>query len=148
MARMPFKLEGGRDLLNTLADLPKAAQQGVLRRVMTKAIEPIAKNVTAKAPKRFGDLEESMTTGGKNKLNKRQRSLNRESRNETQVHFGTADPAGIASEFGNEHQAAQPFFRSEWESGKDGARRTIERELGDEIVKTATRRAKRLAKGK
>lgn len=148
MTKQPFKLEGGRALLDTLADLPKATQQGVLRRVMNKAIEPIAANVKAKAPKLYGDLEKSLITGGKNKLNKRQRSLNRESRNETQVHFGTSDPAGIANEFGREGQAANPFFRSEWESGKDGARRTIERELGGEIVKTATRRAKRMAKGK
>lgn len=141
MAGAPFRMDGGRQLLDVLADLPKSTQSATLRRVMKKAIEPIAENVKANAPTRYGDLEEDLKVG--TKLNKRQRALNRENKGETQLHFGTVDPAGIANEFGNSHQRAQPFFRSEWEGGKAGALRTIEQELGTEIVKTAERRARR-----
>lgn len=146
MAKRPFTLDGGRELLDNLAALPKSTQSGVLRRVMSKALKPIADEVKRDAPERYGDLEESLIEGGKNKLNKRQRSLNKDRPKETQVHFGTADPAGIANEFGNAHQRAQPFFRSAWEGGKEGALRTIERDLGQEIVDTAARRARRQRK--
>lgn len=138
MAGAPFRLEGGRQVLDNLAELPKATQKNVLKRVLTKALEPIASNVKAKAPHLFGDLEKDLHIGVK--LNKRQTALNKADKASTEVHFGTSDPAGMMNEFGNSRQAAQPFFRSEWEGGKHNALESIKRDLGSEIMAAVARR--------
>lgn len=139
--RAPFTFSGGEEVISALKQLPKATQNNTLRRVLREAMEPIATEVKGNAPTKWGDLEESLVTG--TKLNKRQSSMNRENRKVTQLHFGTSDPAGIANEFGNSHQAAQPFFRQAWESGKFRALATIGLKLADQIYAAVARRQRR-----
>lgn len=142
--KLDFRLDGGRQLLDTLAGLPKPLQTRVLRNVMREALEPIAAQVKADAPVLWGDLEEDLHIGVK--LNKRQTSLNRENKKVTQLHFGTNDPAGMMNEFGTSEMPAQPFFRSAWEGGKFRALETIKSRLGEIIVRSAARHGKRKAR--
>lgn len=143
-----FRLEGARELYATFAKLPRATQRNALMRVLKEAIEPLAFAVAQKAPYETGYLAAHQFTGPTSMLNKSQRKKERRDAGkfEAMIHFGTADPAGLMNEFGTINQAAQPFFRSEWESQKNAILREIQNSLGRQIEAAGRRYAKRLAK--
>lgn len=134
--RVKLGLEGAADMRAALRELPKVTRRAALRRILKKAIEPLAEAVQRNAPYRFGDLRENLTVG--TKLTRRQRSMNRDERG-TVLHFGTADPAGMMNEFGTRKQGPQPFFRSEWEGRKWSILEAIKRLLWDEIMSSVAR---------
>lgn len=140
-----FHLSGARALYATFAELPRTAQRQVLERTLREVITPFGEKVRAKTPVRFGFLRESETVGPYRKLNKRQKRIERQDRGkfEATMHFGTADPAGLMSEFGNAHMSAHPFFRAEWESSKFQMLHDIERTLGPQIIAGAQRIARK-----
>jgi HK97 gp10 family phage protein len=139
------KVEGFRELEAALADLPKATGKNVLKRVLLKAAKPIEDAARANAPKLSGALERNVTTG--TKLNRRQASMAKKlGKAAVEVHVGASDPAGVQTEFGNEHQAAEPWLRPAWDAEADGALDVIKNELGTEIDKAAARAARRAAK--
>jgi len=151
-----IKVEGLRELDAALgalaAEYGKTAGKAVLRRVADKALQPMAETARQLAPDDPAtvgkDLKASITVGGK--LNKRQARLARKDQNKATVtrYMGTADPAGVQNEFGNVHQAPQPFMRPAFDQHALGAIKIVASELGPEIEKTAARIAKRRAKGK
>lgn len=143
--RTTTKVEGFRELEAALAELPKATGKNVLKRVLLAAAEPIAGDAAANAPQLSGKLSRDVKTG--TRLTKRQASMNRKlGKSEVEVHVGVSDPAGVQTEFGNEHQSAQPWLRPAWDSNANGALETIKSDLGTEIDKAARRVAKRAAK--
>lgn len=146
--KLEFRLDGGRAVLDTLADLPKPTRRNLLMRTMRTEIEPLAAAVRAKAPYLWGDLEQGLHIGPSSKLTRRQRGQDREimGPNAAVLHFGTADPAGMMNEFGLGNNPPQPFFRSEWESRKMGILRGIGQTLGSQIEAAAARRARKLAR--
>lgn len=139
----PFRMTGQRELYAKFAQLPKATQRNVLLRTLKEAIAPLAAAVTAKVPYLTGTLEEHQFTGETRQLTRRQKRMEqRADRGQfvALVHFGTADPAGMMNEFGNAHQAPQPYFRQEWEARKVGLITTIGEILGPQIEAAAARR--------
>jgi hypothetical protein len=134
--RVPFRLEGAEELRAALIELPKATRRSTLRRILKTVIKPLANAVIARAPFKWGDLREHLFTG--TKLTRRQRSM-ADKPGGVELHFGTADPAGMMNEFGREGQFPQPFFRSEWEARKWKMLDDMKRELWDEIMKSVGR---------
>lgn len=141
--KVTFKLEGADELRANLRKLTQATRRNQLRRVLKDAMDPLARAVKARAPKRYGDLEENLVVG--TKLTKRQRQMS--SKSEVQLHFGTADPAGLMEEFqlGN-NKDSTPFFRPEWEGRKRSILDYIGRELGNLVMKAAARADRKAAR--
>lgn len=141
----PFRMEGSDKLYAVFRELPKATKRNVLLRTLKQVIEPLAHAVANKAPYLTGYLSGHMFTGVDRDLTRRQRRMEREEKGDfvVKVHFGTADPAGMMNEFGNAHQAAQPFFRQEWEARKHGMVDEIGAILGPEIESAGVRLAKK-----
>ena len=138
-----FKMHGFRDLERALAALPRTTAKASARRVLKKAGKPIAQVAAEKAPRRQGDLSESYVVG--TRLNKRQRKR-RSKPNVVEVYVGTNNPAGVQTEFGNEHQTAQPHLRPAWDTKKGETLEIISAELAGDIARTTARLAKRAAK--
>lgn len=142
---MLVKMEGLAALEAALLELPKATGKATLRRVLKNAAKPVEAAMVAKAPELTGALKISIRTG--TKLTKRQQRLaKKEGKSSSEIYVGTADPAGIAQEFGTFDQNAQPFARPAWEETQDGALATIAGELGGEIEKSANRLAAKAAR--
>lgn len=145
MARK-VKIEGLRELEAALADLPRATGKNVLRRVLKKAAAPIESTAEALAPHLTGTLERNINMG--TRLTRRQAQMVRkaDSKSSAEIHVGTADPAGIQTEFGNANQNAEPWLRPAWDQNKEGALNTIATDLGGEIDKAAARLARKAAR--
>lgn len=150
------RVDGLKELDQALGELPRAVARGVLRRTGLKALEPFLEDVKslapidadpANTPKRPpGTLRDSYVSGPASRLNPTQRRLARkESTSFVEVYAGTNDPAGIQTEFGNVHQAAQPHARTAWDGAQGSALEIIKAELGGEIERTAERLARRRA---
>jgi HK97 gp10 family phage protein len=143
-------IDGLSDVDDMLGELPKATAKAVLRRVGIKALQPMAETARSLAPDDPAtpdpDLESSITVG--TKLNKSQAREARkdEGRAFVTVYMGTNDPAGVQQEFGNENHGPQPFMRPAFAQDAQGAIKIVADELGDEIMKTVARRAKRAAR--
>lgn len=148
--KVTTRVEGLRELDRALGELPKASAKGVLRRVGLKALKPMAETARRLAPDDPAtsgkDLKASITVG--TKLTQRQaRALRKdEGKAFVTVHMGTADPSGLFQEFGTVNHGPQSFMRPAFQSEARGAIAIVAKELGGEIVKTAKRRAARLAK--
>jgi HK97 gp10 family phage protein len=138
---MSIKLGGFADADAVLGLMKQGAAKGVLRRTGRKALKPFDEAWRANAPVLTGALEKSGSVGSK--LTKRQRqAVERE--NFVEVFAGPgANPQAIQDEFGNVHQPPQPFVRPAWEETKDKALDIVKAELGNELLKTAKRIARR-----
>lgn len=150
MARK-VKTEGFRELevaLSALVDMvggSRATGKNVLKRTLIRAAKPIENDAAANAPVLSGALRRDVKTG--TRLTRRQSAQSRKlGKSTVEVHIGVASPAGVQTEFGNQHQAAEPWMRPAWDSNKDGALDTIGQELGQEIAKAAARVAKKAAR--
>ncbi|WP_085025289.1 HK97-gp10 family putative phage morphogenesis protein [Ensifer aridi] len=142
--RVKVKVEGFRELDKALQQLKRATAKGVARRVLQKAGEPIAEAGRDNAPLGpTGNLKASYGVG--TKLTKRQAKLHRK-QSPVEVFVGPNDPAAIQTEFGNQHQAAEPHLRPAWDAKKDRALEIIGEELAGEIEKAAARAARRAAR--
>lgn len=140
--KVKIKLEGFRELDRALADLPKATGKRASRQALMKAGQIVADAGRANAPiGPTGNLAASYGVG--TKLTRRQSKMHkRESPQE--VFVGPNDPAAVQTEFGNEHQAAEPHLRPAWDANQSKVLDTIKQELISEIGK-ATARAERKA---
>lgn len=139
-----FKVEGLAELDAKLGELSQSAAKGVLRRVGRKALVPFDEAWRARAPVLSGVLSRSGSIGSK--LSRSQRKAHeRESFIEVFAGPGT-NPQAIQTEFGNRHEAAQPYARPAWDATKDQALQIVRTELGGEIAKAAGRATKRAAK--
>jgi HK97 gp10 family phage protein len=167
------KVEGLRELEQSLKTLPRAVARNVLRRVLTKRGEPMAETMRELAPDdpTTGphDLHRSIfvSTKIKNDVGKAEyaqvmrsggtkdeavaalRTARRDAAGEgsfAEVYIGP-DAAhnfyGRFQEFGTSHNAPQPFMRPAWDRHKDGILKGIQDDLWAEIEKAAQRQAKR-----
>jgi len=137
-----MKLEGGKDLEKALMELPKASAKASVRRVLKKAAQIIADAGRGNAPEREGGLKDSYGVG--TRLTKRQRKLHRRE-SEVEVFAGPNDPAAVQTEFGNEHQAAQPHLRPAWDANKHDALDLVSEELWADVLKSIQRYQRRAA---
>ena len=145
MANKTFKFEGGRELDAALAKLPTATAKNVGRRVLKARAKPIRDDAEANAPSFTGRLQDDVKIG--TRLTRRQSAMNRRlGPEEVEVHVGVSDPAGLQTEYGNEHQPAEPWFRPAWDSNVSGALRGIGEDMWTEISKSAKRLARKAAR--
>lgn len=143
--RTPFKVDGLRELDLALSELPKATQGNVLKRTLLRAAEPVEAAAKAKVKKVTGALERDIETG--TKLTRRQAgSARRAGKSQAEVYIGTVDPAGVQTEFGNAHQAADPWFRPAWDESQGAALDIVAGELGSEIEKARGRLARKASR--
>ncbi|MGO7922008.1 HK97-gp10 family putative phage morphogenesis protein [Rhizobium ruizarguesonis] len=145
-----IKIEGLKQLDKALGELPKSTAKAVLRKVLKEAGEPVAAAARGNAPRLTGNLYEHTDYG--TRLTRRQASLHRQAtkddRDFAEAFVGTSDPAGMQHEFGNEHQAAQPWLRPAWDSQKNNALFIITHRLWVVIEEAAARLARRNGKGR
>ncbi|CCE96155.1 hypothetical protein SFHH103_01658 [Sinorhizobium fredii HH103] len=142
--RTKVKIKGFKELDKALQDLKQVTAKGVARRVLTKAAEPIAEAGRANAPLGpTGNLKASYGVGPK--LTGRQAKLHRK-QSPVEVFAGPNDPAAVQTEFGNEHQAAEPHLRPAWDANKGRALDIVAKELGTEISKAAKRAVRKAAR--
>jgi len=143
--RKAVKLTGLRELENALAELPKATGKNVARRTLKKAAAPIERDAAANAPELSGSLRSDVKTG--TRLTRRQSAMARKAgKSSVEIHVGVSDPAGVQTEFGNDHQEPEPWLRPAWDSNQGRALDTIASELGSEISRAATRLARKAAR--
>jgi hypothetical protein len=157
MPRDIVKVEGLAELDAALSELPNALAKGVLRRIGLRALGPFVEQVKAKAPvdadpantpkRPPGTLRDSYHAG--TRLNRSQaRQARKEGKSYVEVYAGTNDPAGVQTEFGNAHQAAQPHARPAWDGTQEEALAIVKTDLGGEIKAAANRLAARRLKTK
>jgi HK97 gp10 family phage protein len=147
---MEMKLEGFSELEEALDDLSASAGRGVLRRSLMKAAQPMADLMADAAPEGQGDLKQSIAVSGK--LSKRQaaehRAMFRDQRAAVEVFVGAgALPQAHQSEFGNEHQAPQPFARPAWDQDQQALLERLGGHLWAEFEKSLARAQRKAAKG-
>ncbi|WP_233469463.1 HK97-gp10 family putative phage morphogenesis protein [Neorhizobium petrolearium] len=150
--RLKVRVEGLKELDKALGALPRATGKNVSRRALMKAGQVIADAGRDNAPEKEGHLKASYGVG--TKLTRRQRQQHRKE-SPVEVFAGPNDPAAVQTEFGNEHQAAEPHLRPAWDANKDKALEIVKDELTAEIAKAvsraerkAARAAARLARGR
>jgi HK97 gp10 family phage protein len=168
--RATFSVEGLRELDAALGELPKATARNVLKRVLTKAAEPIAADARNLAPVDSGQLRDSIAIsarvknkagssefaavlrGGGTKADavKAMRDARRAAGGGSfaEVHVGPDVKAPHAhwQEFGTGHHDMQPFMRPAWERNKNGLMPSIRSDLWSEIERAARRLARRKAR--
>lgn len=145
-----FSIEGLQDLERAFEEIGNVNQRKAsARRAMKKAAQPIADTAERLAPRRKGNLAESIKVG--TVLSKRQRAQHRklfsDDRAAVEMFVG-AGPLSSAhnQEFGNENMAPQPFMRPALDSEARGYFNTIGRELWADLEKTAARAARKAAR--
>ncbi len=136
-------LEGFADAGRVLNDLPKATATASVRRSLKKVLKPVADRGAALAPRDQGNLADSYAVS--TRLTKRQRRVSRKQA-PVEVYAGPDDPAATHTEFGNEHQAAQPHLRPAWDSHKASILPDLAKLLWADIEKTVARHARKMAK--
>ena len=142
---MMLRVEGLKELDRALLEMKSSTARGVVRRVLTRAAEPIAEDMAARAPRDTGYLAEHIDTGIR--LSRRQRSVSRK-QSDVEVFAGaTRVVQATLAEFGTRDQSAHPFARPAWDAGKMRALADVKSGLANEIEKTAKRAAKRAARG-
>lgn len=148
--KVTTRVDGLRELDAMLGQFPKATARGVLRRVGTKALQPMAETARRLAPDdpetNAKDLKASIVVGTKLTTRQARMAKKRDDKAFAEVHMGTADPAGVQQEFGNVNHGPQSFMRPAFQQDARGAIDIVAKELGGEIMRTAKRRAARAAK--
>lgn len=143
-----MKFEGGRELEAALMDLPHTTAKASARRMMRKGGEIIAERGAANAPEREGALKRSYGVGTKLTRSQRKAARNTD-KNQVEVYVGPGAggySAGLQTEFGNEHQTAEPHLRPAFDTSLDDVLAFISREWWADIAKTAARHARKMAR--
>lgn len=144
MAKQTFRVEGLSDLNEALSELSKATSKNILKRVLTKAGEPIAEDASRNARRLSGALQRSF--GVSQKLSRRQKAQHKKE-SAVEVFAGPGALAqAITEEFGTAHSAPNPTLRPAWDGGKMRALDGISGDLAEAIAKAAARAARKAAK--
>lgn len=175
MSSVKVKVEGLRELDAALGQLSKGAARGVLRRVLERAAQPIAKKAVDLAPddpngpakdlkwsirissrlkNEVGNAEfAAAMRAGRGKAAARQALRDaRRASNEGSFAITHVGPVagrnasvGMKQEFGVAHHPPHAFMRPAWDAHSREALEIIKRDLGQEIGKAVTRAQKRAA---
>jgi HK97 gp10 family phage protein len=161
---------GGPALQFALAELPKAVARGTLQRVLLAAAQPMVEAARALAPADTGYLRASIMVGTKKPAgheagkrayakakaagadNATAGQAMRQARRDSDQAFAEVfvgpranTRSAMHQEFGTVFAAAQPYVRPAFDAEKAAVIETVGKELGGEIVRTATRLAARRA---
>lgn len=128
-----FKIEGLREAQKALRKLPDAVARRVVQKVLRKRLKPIADDMRANAPERFGTLKKSIRVGSR--LSRRQKRLHHKvDRHDIEMFAGPGPmPQAIMTEFGSRLQKSQAFVRPAWDRGKRALHDGITGDLWTEI---------------
>lgn len=142
------RLEGLEQTVANLDDLPKATRRNTLKRVLTRAGEPVAHDAAQTAPHRTGRLAFSIVVS--DKLTRRQRRVTPKEY-EAEIYIGPAGGNGALNyasfdEFGTIDTPAQPFMRPAWESNRGIVLGLIHSGLQAEVQRAADRAARKVAR--
>lgn len=166
------KVEGLRELGEAMAELPKATQTNVMRRVLMKRGQIIADKAQSLAPVREGVLRRSIVvstraaggTAGKAAFAKAMRSgasrkqaqqaLREANKNDPEAGDAVVfiGPTGVARfyahlvEFGSSKNTARGFMRGAFDSTQDVVLNGIKEDLRAEIDKAVQRMRRKAAK--
>lgn len=144
-----LELQGFDELESVLVTLPQSTAKSVARRVMKRALVPMAEAMKSNAPRGLGDLIASIGIG--TRLSRRQARMARGDRREGEVtvYVGAGALAqATQTEFGNEHMPAQPWARPAFDQTWQRVMRLLASGMSEELRKVVARRAKRAAKGR
>ena len=133
-----MQVEGFSALEEELDALSKAAGKGVLRRALRLA-----------APRGDGDLVESIAVSDKLSPHQRaqHRRMFRDDRAAVEMFVGAGPlPQAHNTEFGNEHQAPQPWARPAWDRDHQAMLKRLGEDLWAELSKAIARAERRAAK--
>lgn len=166
MARgVKVKVSGFKELDKVLGQLPKATGKKTLERVLLRSAAPMQETAEglaarrdpgasvrtfkvkggAKKVRRVGTLEHLTQIG--TRLTKNQARMKRkEGKDFAEVYVGTRDKIGLLIEEGTKDAAPQPFMRPAWDQHKQEALTSIQQDMGEEIMATAARAARRGAR--
>lgn len=148
-------LDGFKQLDETFYELGKTLGKSVLRRVGRAALEPMADVARGIVKVRTGTLQRQINVGttlARSQRSKAKRAagggdFRLDTKNGVTIYMGPGqDPAAIQEEFGNSHQAADPFMRPAFDAEAQGTIRRIGEGLWPEIEKTAAKRSRKLAR--
>lgn len=165
-------VSGLRELEESMAILTKATGRNVLKRALAKGGAPIAAAAVRNAPREFGDLEGSVrvstrrphdaapakkafaaamrATGDRKVAGQAARAANASAINDfAEAWTGPGrQPQAIQTEFGNEHQAADPWLRPAWDAEKQKALDEVVKNIRIEVEKAVRRAQRKAAKQK
>lgn len=121
--KIKVRVEGLDGIGRNLRAMGGALQRSTLLPVMIEHVEPIADEMRARAARGTGEMADSVTVG--TELSPHQRAI-AEKVAEIEVYAGPGPlPQAVQVEFGNSHQAPQPFIRPAFDSGVNRALRGI-----------------------
>jgi HK97 gp10 family phage protein len=136
MARSSSRLEGFREASRQLNEMSKVTARNVGKRSLNVPAVILRDEMKARVSKRTGATEESIVVV-KEKARK----------GRPQVGVIAADIASVQLEFGNQHQAAEPFGRPAEAAKRDEMFTRFGEALKGEVDATVIRAAKKAAKG-
>lgn len=143
---MKMRVEGLKALNASLMQMKGSLAKAVVRRALVRAAQPIADDMAQRAPRDSGYLGDHIDTGVR--LSRRQSKMSRKE-SDVEVFAGaTRVVQATLQEFGTSDTPPQPFARPAWDAGKMQALQDVKTSLADEIEKTATRAARKAARGK
>ena len=143
---MKMRVDGLKALNASLMQMKGSLAKAVVRRALLKAAQPIADDMAQRAPRDSGYLGDHIDTGVR--LSRRQSKMSRKE-SDVEVFAGaTRVVQATLQEFGTSDTPPQPFARPAWDAGKMQALQDVKTSLADEIEKTATRAARKAARGK
>jgi len=141
-----IKVDGLREIMNALHELPRATSKNVARRVMKARAVPIAEAARRLVPVGSGSLKKSIKVS--TKLTKRQRSqFRKDSPNDVVVFVGPgAHPQAHMQEFGTWSNRAQPYMRPAWAATWRPYLDGVGADMWVEIERAAARIARKAAR--
>ena len=163
MARPVFtqRVEGLKELQDALLRLPKQTGKRVVRKILKKALEPVARtarSIVSKQSTDSGNLAKSIDISTRLARNQRRSGAvhagdlsayvgSTPERHAHLVEFGTGPRVQRTTGRSTGSMPAAPFMRPAWKQNKSKVLQQFGDMLGTEIERAAARLAKRQAKG-
>lgn len=144
---MTVSLKGFRELDATLATLPKATAKRTLRSIGIEALTPMAEDIRARAPRKFGDLVSGVMVG--TTLARSQRKFGGlmggpKNADMVIVHAGPDQhPQAVIQEIGSFKEPPQPYVGPAWDAGHQALLQRTAAGMAEPIMKAAARAAKK-----
>lgn len=121
--RATIRIEGMDELRRKVRAMSNALPRPVLVPIIEKNLQPMAADMRDGAPRLSGELAESVTVS--TELSPRQAAINVPIA-EIEVFAGPGPlPQAVQAEFGNAHQAPEPFIRPAYDRHVDRAMRGV-----------------------
>lgn len=142
--KVTVKFEGGKALDEALGQFTPAKRRAIGRVALDAGGQILARSMRDKVAVDSGGTKESIDVSGT--LAKGPKAAHKKIAEQERYVGPDSRPAAIQTEFGNEHQAAQPFGRPAFDETGDEVLKRIGDELWVGIDKAAKAAARKAAK--